>query len=205
MDEDISFFLKRYGPPISPIVVPASSLTRYKNKLPEQLLKYWEEFGWCGYAEGLLWVVNPQDYESIIQQWLANSNFDRTDSYHVIARSAFGELYVWGERSGYCLTITSYLARFCKRVSRFAPDNLDFGVRVFFSSLNPEDDDEDGLFTLALRKLGPLKHDEMYGFVPAIALGGALEVEHIDKVNAVAHLTFLSELSPLKDWDFIEQ
>lgn len=78
-------------------MVPNSSIERYKNKLPEQLLKYWEDFGWCGYAEGLFWTVNPQDYESLLNTWLAGTEAFKRDNYYVIARSAFGNC-IFGEK-----------------------------------------------------------------------------------------------------------
>ncbi|RMP31864.1 GAD-like domain protein [Pseudomonas coronafaciens pv. atropurpurea] len=42
----------------------------------------------------------------------------------------------------------------------------------------------------------------MYGFVPALALGGPMELENLQKVKTIEHLTFLSQLSPLQDWGF---
>jgi hypothetical protein len=124
------------------------------------------------------------------------------DNYHVIARSAFGKLYVWGERKGSCLTINSYVARYTPRTSKFTGEKLDFGIKVFFSSKKPNESDLDDLFKPALEKLGPLKSDEMYGFVPALALGGPMELKNLQKVKIIEHLTFLSQLSPLQDWGF---
>jgi hypothetical protein len=42
----------------------------------------------------------------------------------------------------------------------------------------------------------------MYGFVPAIALGGPGTLNTLQKVKTIEHLTFLSQLSPLTDWGF---
>ena len=204
MDEDYAFFIKNFGPAIERQEVPLSSIQRYRNKLPDQLLEYWGEHGWCGYADGLFWTVNPQDYEVLLEQWLASTGISQKDKYYVIARSAFGLIYVWGEESAYCLTITTYMGRFSTRESIFAGDRLDFGVRVFFSSLEPEYNDLEGLFRPALENLGKLKSDEMYGFVPALALGGAMELRSLQKVKAIEHLEFLSQLSPLQDWGFPE-
>ncbi|EPM49791.1 GAD-like domain-containing protein [Pseudomonas syringae] len=202
MDEDYAFFLKKFGSAIEHQVVPNSSIERYKNKLPEQLLKYWEDFGWCGYAEGLFWTVNPQDYESLLNTWLAGTEAFKSDNYHVIARSAFGELYLWGEKSADSLSITSYLSRYSTNNSVFAGKNLDFGVKVFFSSMQLEHNDLDSLFKPALKSLGPLKADEMYGFVPALALGGPVALKNLQKVKTIEHLAFLSQISPLQDWGF---
>ncbi|GKS05729.1 DUF1851 domain-containing protein [Pseudomonas syringae pv. theae] len=202
MDEDFAFFLEKFAPATGRDEVPGSSIAKYKNRLPGQLLTYWVDHGWCGYADGLFWTVNPQDYEELLARWLMGTGLPEEDKYHVIARSAFGKLYVWGERKGSCLTINSYLARYTPRTSKFTGENLEFGMKAFFSSKKPDESDLDGLFKPALEKLGPLKSDEMYGFVPALALGGPMELKNLQKVKTIEHLTFLSQLSPLQDWGF---
>ncbi|WP_191831682.1 GAD-like domain-containing protein [Pseudomonas fluorescens] len=204
MDEYYDFFLKKFSPAFDHREAPGSSIAHYENKLPERLLEYWHEYGWGGYAEGLFWVANPQEYEGLLEHWLASTEFYLRDNYYVIARSAFGKLYVWGEKSGWCLTISPHAARYSGRVSKFTGDRLSFGVSVFFAFVRPEHNDLNGLFKPALEKLGQLNSDEMYGFVPALALGGAMELKNLQKVKAIEHLEFLSQLSPLQDWGFPE-
>ena len=202
MDEDFAFFIQQFGPGVGRVEVSESSIARYENRLPEQLITYWKDHGWCAYGDGIFWTVNPEDYDQVLTQWLATSELNVQDNLHVIARSAFGELYVWGERSGYCLDIASYIGRYSRRTSIFAGDKLDFGVRVFFSSMDPEHNDVGDLFAPAREKLGLLKADEMYGFVPALALGGSIMLESLQKVKTIEHLEFLSQLTPLADWGF---
>ncbi|KPY87574.1 hypothetical protein ALO97_03442 [Pseudomonas syringae pv. tagetis] len=202
MDEDFAFFLEKFGPAIERHAASEASIARYKNKLPEQLLRYWEDYGWCGYAEGLFWTVNPQDYEDLLTDWLAGKEVFKNDNYHVIARSAFGELYLWGEKGADSLSITSYMSRYSTNNSIFAGGEEDYGIRVFFSSMQLEHNDLDSFFEPALKNLGQLQSDEMYGFVPALALGGQMELKNLQKVKTIEHLTFLSQLSPLQDWGF---
>ncbi|MFJ1338958.1 GAD-like domain-containing protein [Pseudomonas caricapapayae] len=204
MDEYFAIFLEEFKTIVERQEVPDSSIFRYQGKLPDQLISYWKEHGWCGYADGIFWIVNPQEYESLLAQWLDATGVEEQDKYYVIARSAFGDLYVWGERSGYCLTISSVMSRYALRASKFTGEKSDFGVKAFFSFVRPEHNDLDGLFKSALKKLGQLKSDEMYGFVPALALGGAMELKNLQKVKTIEHLEFLSQLSPLQDWAFPE-
>jgi hypothetical protein len=196
MDEDFALFLTHFGPPIDRRYVPPSTIDRYRGKLPDQLLAYWEEYGWCGYADGLFWTVNPQEYEPALEAWIGETPFMEQDAYHVIARSAFGTLYLWGEETGDTLSVMAP-ASTCLTSP---PDNdidRDFQVRLFFGGMSREANDVEGLFAPALQQLGRLAHDEMYGFVPALALGGALTLSNLRKVKAVEHLVILAQLAPL--------
>ena len=62
--------------------------------------------------------------------------------------------------------------------------------------------DFDGMFEPAKKKLGMLKHDEMYGFVPALAFGGPCDLAHLEKVKAVEHLILLAQISTLEPYSF---
>nr|WP_314526560.1 DUF1851 domain-containing protein [uncultured Pseudomonas sp.] len=94
------------------------------------------------------------------------------------------------------------MARYSKHPPVFTGEEMDFGVRVFFSSMKREYNDLEGLFESALSKLGELDATEMYGLVPALALGGSIELENLEKVKIIEHLEFLSQLSPLNEWVF---
>lgn len=197
MDEDFAGFLNDFGPAFDKQYVPPSSIERYRGKLPDQLLSYWAEHGWCGYANGLFWTVDPQEYDPVLEAWIGDTSFMEQDAYHLIARSAFGELYFWGEKTGDSLGIFAPGSYCIPRKSRFVGEKMDFGMRLFFGALSRKANDFADMFTPALAKLGRLKHDEMYGFVPALALGGTSTLANLQKVKAVEHLVLLAQLAPL--------
>ena len=60
----------------------------------------------------------------------------------------------------------------------------------------------DDLFKPAKKKLGTLRHDEMYGFVPALMFGGPDTLAHLEKVKAVEHLILLSQITELQPYSF---
>src|SRR5450631_862457 len=105
MDKNFKYFLKKMGPAFDSQQVPMASIDLYRGKLPDQLLKYWHEYGWCGYADGLFWTVNPEEYEPALDAWIGDTRFMEQDAYHVIARGAFGDLYLWGEKTGFTLEV----------------------------------------------------------------------------------------------------
>ncbi|MRV75921.1 DUF1851 domain-containing protein [Duganella sp. FT92W] len=198
MDEHFEMFWGEFGPATHTRLVPPSSIDRYRGKLPEQLLAYWEEHGWCGYADGLFWTVNPQEYEPVLEAWIGDTAFMEKDAYHIIARSAFGKLYFWGERTGESLKVFSPGSCCFPRESLYQNGQLERGLRAFFGNRDRDENDFADLFAPALDKLGPLAHDEMYGFVPALALGGPSDLAHLQKIKAVEHLVFLAQLAPLE-------
>jgi len=152
MDEDFACFLAEFGPAIDRRHVPPSTIARYRGKLPNQLLAYWEEYGWCGYGDGLFWTVNPQQYEPALEAWIGETPFMEQDAYHVIARSAFGLLYLWGEKTGDTLRL--FAPASCCFTSASDDDvDRDFEMRVFFGSLWRDNNDVEGLFAPALRQL----------------------------------------------------
>ncbi|EKT4521065.1 DUF1851 domain-containing protein [Pseudomonas putida] len=202
MDKIFARFIEKVGPPHDRQEVPFSSIERYTGRLPRLLLEYWKEHGWCGYGDGIFWIVNPQEFEPVISSWLENTKYSNIDTYHLIGRSAFGDLYLWGERTGASLEICSILSRSVTRTSIFTGDQLEKGFPTFLLSIDYDTNDYGELFKPAKKKLGTLRHDEMYGFVPALMLGGPSQVEHLEKVKAVEHLLFLSQLTELEPYSF---
>ncbi|NWC90842.1 MULTISPECIES: GAD-like domain-containing protein [unclassified Pseudomonas] len=202
MDEIFSIFLETFGGPVDRLEVPTSSIERYRGKLPNQLLEYWVEHGWCGYGEGIFWIVNPQEYEGVVASWLKGTKFEELDTYHLIARSAFGDLYLWGEKTGFSLKITSVLSKVVIKNFEVSSVEMDRELQGFLLSRNVDSNDYGELFKPAKKKLGTLRHDEMYGFVPALMFGGPDTLDHLEKVKAVEHLILLSQITELQPYSF---
>lgn len=106
-DEFFQSFIDSLGEANSHRQVPNSSIDKYRSILPDSLLGYWREEGWCSYADGLFWIVNPEPYKATLDTWLQGSGLAEIDNYHVIARDAFGSLYAWGECHQRKITVSS--------------------------------------------------------------------------------------------------
>lgn len=79
---------------------------------------------------------------------------------------------------------------------------MDRHVQNFFAMRDRETDDFDDMFEPIKKRLGIVKHDEMYAFVPALPLGGTARLDHVEKVKAQEHLIFLSQIAPLEPYSF---
>ena len=202
MEEYYECLLEELGPAMKSRKVSLLSLEAYAGTLPQQLLNQWHAYGWCGYAEGIFWTVNPVDYEVTMRSWLLESGIPDPDTYHVIARGAFGDIYMWQQGTGSWLTVNAVYARYMQTTRHIPTERFDDEIKIFFASFDHASNDFEDLFEKALTVLGPLEPDEMYGFVPAIALGGPADLKHLQKLKTIEHLTFLSQLAPLTDWGF---
>ncbi|VAW98613.1 hypothetical protein MNBD_GAMMA21-2432 [hydrothermal vent metagenome] len=204
MDEYFEEFLNGEGfaPAIECRSVDKVVLQNYENSKPYQLVNYWKEFGFCGYGEGLFWTVNPANYEDVLQMWLGNTPLWRREKFYVIARTAFGELYVRGDKSITTTIIDPHLNNILPGddpSDDLSQEKINQSIGVFFEVKNKKsvdylDQNDKPLFRRALKKLGPLKHDEMYTFVPALATGGIADIEHVQKVKIHEQLSLLAEL-----------
>jgi hypothetical protein len=206
MDESFAYFLSTCGPPLARREVDPSYAAGYAGKLPDRLREYWVEHGFTGYADGRFWTVDPADYAGVLRTWLASSPFHGVDDYHVIARTAFGSLFVWGTQSGVSLEINAAHGIVFPNpaaATYVREGRPEIAVEAFFVSMGAgrtdfADDAGKPLFARARKKLGVLAAGEMYGFVPALALGGTASVATLEKVAIIEHLDILAQLGPLR-------
>lgn len=200
-DEDFAYFIEKFGEPQFRQQPDLEDIERWRGRLPDRLLQYWQDEGWCAYAKGLFWTVDPQVYEDTVDEWLDGSPLEQIDAYHVIARTAFGELYLCGEKSGCGAHVAPHLnAIFARDVKPKAKATLEKEQPWFFSDMTPgncdiKDHEEQPLFNRALQTLGPLAADEMYGFEPALVAGGSKSLSHLRKVKILPHLSILRQMA----------
>ncbi|MBJ8452313.1 DUF1851 domain-containing protein [Acinetobacter bereziniae] len=201
MDENFEIFYldEGFGPPIYSEVVSDDIINKYKGKLPTQLLEYWKAFGFSGWGNGLFWLVNPEEYQDTLDVWLENIETQPHEEYFVIARSAFGDLEIWGTIHGNCYTISPIMNQIFPNIQDIETGEEDLLIRIFISSkekklLDIKDYRNKPLFERAVKKYGELTKNEMFGFEPALVLGGEAKLENVRKLPIISHLQFLASL-----------
>lgn len=65
-------------------------------------------------------------------------------------------------------------------------------------ALDIEDEKEKKIFKRAVKKLGALRADEMYGFEPALVIGGAPKLDNLVKVKVIEHLILLQQFGKIE-------
>jgi hypothetical protein len=205
MNPHFEEFLEEFAPQVDVIQPTQGDLDHYKNIIPAALLDFWSESGWSGYSNGIFWSTNPAELEPVLQYWLAATGVLSNDTYTVIGRSAFGDLYLWGAKTGASVVIHPLTSSVTTKElnAEIAKGNSDAAVSAFFLSKDKdyfdfEDFNDKPLFSRAVKKLGPPEADEMYAFEPALSIGGMPKIENLVKVKMIEHLVLLSQLSPIE-------
>jgi len=205
MDHHFESFFNNFGSPIHNESVDAAILTKFKGRLPDRLLEFWQEHGFCGFKEGLLWVTNPEAYESDMQTWFGQ--FEGAKDYYVIARTAFGKLYLWGSRTGTLFTFIDpsrgWLYQNKGNADDIAQGRADQCLEAFFNAQKPEAQDikdktGQPLFALVVERLGSIKKDEIF-YAPASHLLPASEsLRYFTKMDIHAYLSITAKCVELR-------
>lgn len=198
-DEAFELFVEKFGEATISRFVSEEEIDKWRGKLPELLLTYWHNEGWSSYYNGLFTIVDPDDYEDIVDEWLENTYLEEIDSFHAIAINGFGNIYLCGERTGHCIDIsliynTIFVQK--KTINNINTEKFKNNtIESLFVLSEIDDYNKKGLFEKAVKKFGPLGDNEIFGFEPAIILGGELDIKYIQKVDARIHLSILAQLA----------
>jgi len=204
-DEFFEAFLngKGFAPPIPGKPVPQSALDKYTGVLPDALLAIWAEFGWAGFGDGRFWLTDPDEWAMAYGEWFDRFEPPLQDTFHVIARDAFGNFECWGQRTGPSLrlVVVNSMLFVRDRSPRMAAEGADWTFNLWLGSHNLDTadvyrNDETPVFADARAALGQLTYDEVYGFFPPVAWSGGPENSDIHKVGAIVQLSILAQAAP---------
>lgn len=178
-------------------------IAQHEHTFPEYLFYIWDKLGFASFEHGGFWLVNPIEYEDILELCLKDTNFPEHDEFYVIGRSAFGELYTVGKNTRSKLTIDMVNLRIYPTL-RDDENSTELALlRSLLSSITMEgskkaidifDKNENLLFERCLTNLGELKENEIYAFEPPVVLGGPLVIENIRKVDLFQYIPFVAQL-----------
>ena len=173
---------------------------------PVDMQDYWQRFGFSVFGHGWFQFVNPETYAPTLDSWLEGTELAEKDSYIAVTRSAFGDINVWGQKTGHAFTITVLTDSIELRRNNDASDiekghsdrraeSLMWSMKTPRVKKTQTPPLSTRLFLAAQKRLGPLGSDQIYGFVPALPLGGQIDSENLQIVSAPEHLSMLAELS----------
>lgn len=204
--------IDRYGPPTDAQIVSAAEVERYRDRLPDGLLEFWMTFGRGVWPSGKFQLCDPALFEHYLQETFRNDPEFSASNLAVYGMGSFGNPLISNNELDQIAIDTNFMLFSSQK---FPPDGgvlqpLDFYIaRTILVELGDTteqwvDDEGADMFPGARDELGIVGPGEMYGFFPALVAGGDNIVKNLRKVSAPEYHAFLSQIEPLKyyEWGF---
>jgi len=185
-NESISVFLETYKPD-EKLKKPDEKILEFgKKALPKEIIKLWTDYGFGNYGNGIIKIVDPRDYMGSFYKWIGKEDFNKIP----FVITAFGDIFFYDRANGKIsfLDIHYRQIELCTDTWQEFFDKFLVNERIRLAVLKEK------LFNEALNKIGKLKDNEIYMFVPALIIGGTEAVESIKKGDAATHQHLLFDL-----------
>ncbi len=176
-------FFSTYPDPIIDMVPDSELIKKYEDVLPPEILFIWKNHGFGSYMKGYFRFVNPELYQNFIQE-----AYLPIDQPIVFAATAFADLFLWEDNNIVMLNLRM------NKVTPLGEDPETFFEKYLINWPYVSAFLKAKLFPDAHAKLGPVKFDECYAHVPALALGGNEDVAGLLIVKMREHVSILSGL-----------
>lgn len=179
------------------IYKPGENLTKPDEKilefgrqmLPPEIIFLWENYGFGDYGNGIIKVVDPRDYMNSLYTWLGGQDFNKIP----ILVSAFGDIFYYRKLEENENDI-SLLNIHYRKIDVCAHSYQEFFYKYILDISIKENVLRQKLYDEAVKALGKLKHNEIFFFVPALAIGGVEDIKYVKKGDANVHHQILFEL-----------
>lgn len=203
VNDEVAELTEIWGPPTCSDPVSADRLAQFAGVVPDLLLTFWRTYGFAGFGKGLFWLCDPEVWQPAVDAWTNGLVLPREERWIAVSRSAFGDLQVWGQQTGSRLAITAQYGWVVPTDGlgcMMSDDGRDDQIYALLMCQDRRNVDLQGadrkpLFDRILALRGPVGPDTIYGFVPALGLGGTLRPDRAEIFDGPVHLELLAEVS----------
>jgi hypothetical protein len=151
--------------------------------LGSDIIELYRKYGISSFGKGLIQTIHPIKSQHILEGW----GVPWRECYPIL-KSSFGTIYfIYKTKLGYLVPIYKEI--------EFGEMEIDLVFDLVLAdtiALNNAcfKDIHDQVYP----RLGIVDNDEIYAFVPALALGGERSAKNVEKVKMKEHFIFLSQL-----------
>ena len=167
-------------------------MNKYKNKIPEQVLDIWQNYGFGSFLNGYLKIVNPDDYEEVLKETYIQTEVEKIKNTTVLFATGMGDLIILEETEEEDRYM--YIIKYRKGVF----NNVLGGAYCFFRFLEDKEfislELDIDMYNKAIQKYGEPAYDECFGYVPLLGLGGKDTVDNLKKVKLKEHIYIINDL-----------
>lgn len=181
MTDFTSTFLQWMGPARRGPAISEERVRMYAPLLPPTLLRWWQEYGAGSFADGLLWIVDPEEWADVrdeLMSFVDLSDFPRDVAPIPVLRTAYGRVYFWDRTYGPVLSVDPQTGRFAGRPPEGPMTDAEATFSAWMTTFSREvidlvDADSGGpLYPLAVQSHGALEPNQAFCIIPYPMLGG---------------------------------
>jgi hypothetical protein len=207
MNENFAYRVKKFGMPRAPIQLTSEQESRFKDILPYPIVEFLQECGLGTYFGGLFRFCDPKDLKSILALVFKTDAEFNHDNVHVVAHTAFGDLWCWNDDYGImridlstgmilCIQLTSGYGKLTEGERERNSSDV---IPLYEDDADFPDFMDEPMYERCVSRLGAVDRTECFGFFPALAVAGwnspGRSVEHVKKVKALEHYALLAQFS----------
>ena len=159
-------------------------IAKYADLSYTELTTLWQEVGLGSYCDGMLKIINPSDYQEVLNSCYV---MDYDKSFLPFMCTAFGDVFAYVKNP----KLDNYIVYLNVRYGTYLilPANL----RAIFNKVMVNESFLKGWFDLenypAIQgKLGTPGFDECFGYSPLLAMGGSENFENIEIVKTLPYI-----------------
>lgn len=159
-------------------------IAKYADMSYAELTTLWQEAGLGSYCNGMLKIINPSDYQDVLNSCYA---MDYDKSFLPFMCTAFGDVFAYVKNP----KLNNYIVYLNIRYGTYLilPDNLAALLnKIIFNQsflkgwFNLEN------YSVMQEKLGTPDFDECFGYSPLLAMGGSENLENIKIVKTLPYI-----------------
>jgi hypothetical protein len=156
--------------------------------LADMLIEFWQEYGVGRFSDGLLYVCDP------IQKKLTLDFFFPGRDFYPIVISSFGRILFTDMKKVFYLSSVYGWFNYNSPTLEMLFEGTLADSEFLDDALNQD------FHKKCVQKIGHLEYDEIFGFEPAIALGGSDDnIDFVKRFQMDAHLAFLAQLVEIEE------
>lgn len=185
----IETFLKTYNPGNNLIKPEQRFIEEAKKIVPKVIIDLWINYGFGEYGDGIIKIVNPEEYMGVLYDWLGKKDFTRIP----LIVDAFGDIFYY-RYLGNGINDISVVDVHYGNIQVCTYSYQDFFNKFMIDTKINDVYLRSKLYNEAINKCGRLSTNEAYFFKPAIKVAGYEHIDFIEKGDCKASQEFLFRL-----------
>ncbi|EEL70147.1 T6SS immunity protein Tdi1 domain-containing protein [Bacillus mycoides] len=166
--------------------IEESTINKYKEYLPKELIEAWRIYGYGTFMDGYLKVINPDDFSSLV-----SDTYLRSKGTIPIFTTSLGDIIIFEKdenQESYIVMINYRKGKTKVLASKFS---------LFIRFLEEEAFKQRALGWLpypeVIKQYNEPEYEECFGYTPLLGLGGEEKVENLKKVKLKEHILIITE------------